>query len=156
MYAYLIQHAEAKPEEEDPERSLTERGWHEARRVAGFLAGPAGVQVERIVHSGKTRARQTAEVLAEALRPRGGVHAADGLEPMADPQLWAARLQETEGDIALVGHLPHLARLASLLLCATPEREPVRFRYAGVACLERREFGAWSAGWMVIPAILGV
>src|ERR671919_59444 len=58
---YLVQHGEAKSEAEDPDRPLTDRGADQVRQVA-TLAGAAGlVMVERVVHSGKTRARQTAE-----------------------------------------------------------------------------------------------
>ncbi len=34
MKLYLIQHGEAKTEKEDPERSLTERGEEEVKRVS--------------------------------------------------------------------------------------------------------------------------
>jgi phosphohistidine phosphatase len=54
---YLVEHGEAKSEEEDPDRPLTDRGVIDVRRVVGVVAGPGGVMVERIVHSGKMRAR---------------------------------------------------------------------------------------------------
>jgi len=52
----------------------------------------------------------------------------------------------------LVGHLPYLPRLTSLLLCAQPEREVVRFRNGGVLCLERTE-NEWSVCWQVNPTL---
>jgi len=61
LRVYLVRHGKAKSKEEDPERHLTERGAEEVRRVARFLAA-AGIQVSKILHSGKTRARQTAEI----------------------------------------------------------------------------------------------
>jgi phosphohistidine phosphatase len=48
MKLYLVQHGEAKREEEDPSRSLTENGRIEVERVAGFLMR-AGVKVDRIL-----------------------------------------------------------------------------------------------------------
>ena len=68
MDLYLVQHAEAKPKEEDPERSLTDVGSENAERMAAWAAR-AGVRVEQIRHSGKKRAEETAEILAAALSP---------------------------------------------------------------------------------------
>ena len=154
MQVYLVQHAEAKREEEDPQRPLTERGWQEIRRVAAFIARAGCVQVARIIHSGKTRAQQTAEVLAEYLCPSAGVSAAEALEPLAAPQLWAARLATAQEPVMLVGHLPHLGRLVALLLCGEEGRQPVTLQMAGVVCLARAESAAWSLQWMIIPALL--
>ena len=63
MKLCLVQHGDAVPEETDPQRPLSERGCAEVQRVAELLAG-AGVQVSTILHSGKTRAEQTARLLA--------------------------------------------------------------------------------------------
>ena len=60
---YLVQHGEATKETEDPARPLTEHGRQEVVKVARALARVRlGVSV--IAHSGKLRARQTAELLA--------------------------------------------------------------------------------------------
>ena len=84
MRLYLVQHAEAKSEAEDPTRPLTEKGLADIKRVARHLKEHANIKVAEINHSGKTRAEQTAQVLAEALAPRG-VAKGEGLEPLADP-----------------------------------------------------------------------
>jgi phosphohistidine phosphatase len=55
MDLYLAQHGEARPEVEDPERSLTDRGEESVRKVAAWTAR-AGVRVDQIGHSGKRRA----------------------------------------------------------------------------------------------------
>jgi len=150
---YLVQHGEAKREEEDPARPLTDKGREEARRIARYIA-KAGVSVDKILHSGKLRAAQTAEIMAEALSPRGGVEQADGLDPLADPQIWADRLRTLKEDLMLVGHLPHLSRLASLLLTGRTDLEPIKFRMAGVVCLERDESGKWSLLWAIRPELV--
>lgn len=85
MTLYLVRHAEAKPEEEDPERPLSEKGWDDVRRLAGYAAAHLGITVDRVLHSGKTRARQTAEVLTGAVSPTARLEAAESLEPLADP-----------------------------------------------------------------------
>jgi phosphohistidine phosphatase len=154
MNLYLVQHAEAKPESEDPERRLSERGRADIRKMARFAAEHLGVRVPCILHSGKARARETAELLAEALRPELGVEAADGLDPMADPRVWARRVADKQEDAMLVGHLPHLSKLASLLLSGDEDRPVVAFQMAGIVCLRRDEADRWSVGWMVVPGIL--
>ncbi len=149
MRIYLVRHGEAKSKEEDPERHLTERGREEARRIASFLSR-VGIGVEEVLHSGKTRARETAEIIATELGIR--VREVDGLDPLADPSEWAERLREMEGDVILVGHLPHLSRLAGLLLTGSPS-EFVKMSSGGALCLEREENG-WFLIWLVSPTIL--
>lgn len=153
MRLYLVQHAESKREEEDPARPLSERGWEDIRRVAGFLK-ERGIRVSKILHSGKLRAKQTAEALAEAVRPEEGVKRADALAPLDDPNLWADRLREEVKDLMLVGHLPHLAKLAGLLLVGDLGRKPVEFRQGGIVCLAKDETGNWSALWILTPELL--
>src|SRR3989454_7116617 len=50
MDCYLVQHGEAKPEQEDPARPLTDRGRRDVERVA-HAAGRSGVSVAEIVRS---------------------------------------------------------------------------------------------------------
>ena len=152
MRLYLVQHAEAKPKEEDPERHLSERGQSDIRKVASFLS-QKGLGVKKIFHSGKPRALQTAEALAEALKPEV-LDVSDGLAPLDEPSLWADRLNESEEDTMLVGHLPYMSRLAGILLGRDAEREVVNFQMGGVVCLVKHESGRWALDWMVIPRIL--
>ncbi|MCZ2845213.1 MAG: histidine phosphatase family protein [Candidatus Bathyarchaeota archaeon] len=66
MKLYLVQHAEAKQEEEDPARPLSEKGWENLDKISDFLKGK-DIKVSKIFHSGKLRAKQTAEKLSEAI-----------------------------------------------------------------------------------------
>lgn len=155
MNVYLVQHAQATSKEVAPQRPLTEKGMQDIRRVAAFIEQHAGLDVDRIFHSGKTRARQTAETLAGYLAPEKGVHEAEGLDPLADPTIWAERLAIEDADIALVGHLPYMSRFASLLLAGDSKKEIVAFRQGAIVCLTRTGEGAgWSLGWMITPQIL--
>ncbi len=131
MRVYLVRHGKARPKEEDPDRSLSDKGQAEVDRVAGFLAQTDVVRSLPILHSGKTRARQTAEGLARAFEG-ARVEEVEGLAPLDDPAVWAGRLDGPAEGIVLVGHLPHLARLTSLLLTGDPDRETVRFSNAGI------------------------
>jgi len=153
MFLYLVQHAEAKGKEEDPARDLTAKGRQDVERVARYLKG-LEVQVRQIFQSGKTRAHSTADVLAAQVQPPAGVSEAPGLAPLDDPGIWAERLQSLDEDIMLVGHLPHLGRLAALILSGDQERSVVNFQMGGVVCLRRLDAGQWAVDWMVIPTIL--
>jgi phosphohistidine phosphatase len=154
MKLYLVQHAQAKDKSEDPARPLSQTGRKDIYKVASFLVGQAGAEVDHIIHSGKTRARETAEALATALRPEDGVEESDGLAPLDDPAIWASRLLEMREDTMLVGHLPHMSRLASLLLANDPEPSIVSFQMGGVLSLISEEPGKWEIEWMMVPQLL--
>ncbi|MDI6852759.1 MAG: phosphohistidine phosphatase SixA [Deltaproteobacteria bacterium] len=153
MFLYLVQHAEAKSKEEDPGRDLTDKGRADIGKVAGFL-GKLDLRVGRVVHSGKARAKTTAEILAEAVKPSQGITETEGLAPLDDPGIWAEKVAKMTENAMLVGHLPHLARLAGLLLCQDREKAPVNFKMGGVVCLSRSEPGQWGLEWMLIPEIM--
>ncbi len=155
MQLYLIQHAEAKPKQEDPTRPLSAKGEADIKKVAAYIARNGNLQVPQIRHSGKLRAQQTAEALAKAIHPPQGVNQADDLSPLADPGLWAARLADTSENVMLVGHLPHMSKLAAYLLCQDENRKVVRFQMGGVLCLRRGQSGVWSVHWLVTPHIVG-
>jgi phosphohistidine phosphatase len=152
MHLYLVQHAHALAEDIDAARPLSERGRADAERVATLLSGclPG---LSRILHSGKTRARQTAEILA---RSAAGVavEQVHGLNPLDDPKPIARRIDASDDDVMLVGHLPFMARLASHLLSRDPEAELVAFQPGTVLCLEGDD-GTWRVAWMVRSELLG-
>ena len=68
MRVYLVQHGASKSEEEDPQRRLTDKAIGEVENVARFLR-PLKLGVDAVWHSGKARAQQTGELLAEASGP---------------------------------------------------------------------------------------
>lgn len=152
MNLYLVQHGEAVTAEVDPARPLSERGQREVGKVARFAARHCRLHLSHIHHSGKFRARQTAEILAASLSLPEPV-VIDGLAPMDDPELWASRLAGLEEGIMLVGHLPHLARLTGLLLGTGPESTPVRFQMGGIVALVKDE-GRWALQWMLVPELV--
>ena len=154
MRLYLVQHAESKRKDEDSLRPLSEKGWEDIGKVAKYAEKYLHIQVKQIFHSGKLRAKQTAEVLAGHLRPAKGVMAAQGLEPLADPEVWRNRLAKTTEDIMIVGHLPHLGKLACHLLIGDEGKEVVAFRNGGITCFEKDESGQWAVRWMITPEII--
>jgi phosphohistidine phosphatase len=154
MTVYLIQHGEALSREEDQERPLSERGRRAVEAVGSFLGDCPAVSAGRVVHSGRTRARETAEILVSRLSLTARLEEDDALAPDADPEIWRARLEAGDPGVMLVGHLPHLARLAALLLGVGTEGGVVAFRNGGMLCLEREAPGAWSVRWYVTPDLL--
>jgi len=137
--AYLVRHGEAKNADVDPERHLTDRGVLTVRGIATEGTEALGVHPDRILHSGKARARQTAEIWAELAGV--DVAEADGLAPNDDPSVWRQRLEGESEDVMLVGHLPHLERLAGLLVTGDADRPVVGFPAGGLVCLERAATG---------------
>jgi phosphohistidine phosphatase len=153
MQLYLVQHGAAKTEAEDPRRGLTDEGHRAVEKVSRFL-GALDLSIDVIEHSGKLRARQTAEILAEHLRPAKGIEQGAGMAPNDDIQQMFQRLQQVSAPLMLVGHLPYLSRLASCLLGLPPDRPAVQFQMGGVVRLDRDNEGNWAIRWIVIPEML--
>ncbi len=152
MGLFLVQHGEAKTEAEDPERPLTERGVETVKRAAAW-ASHASVEVAQIRHSGKRRAEQTAEILAQHLKPAKGVIPVPGLKPNDDVRLVAAALETETEAVMLIGHMPFLSRLVGLLVAGNRDTVVVGFRNSGIVCLRRQE-RQWSVDWAIPPELL--
>jgi len=115
MKLYLVQHAQAEPKQVDPQRPLTKQGRSDICRVADFIK-PLHLSVEYLWQSGKKRAEQTAEVLAEVVAVRKDTAAREGLAPNDDVKAIKKQIEAARQDTMLVGHLPFMDKLASLLL----------------------------------------
>ena len=153
MLLYLVQHGEAKRGEEDSARGLTEKGAKDVEKVAQFLQNKI-LSLGQVFHSNKTRAVETARILAGHLKPAQGVSEAGNLAPMDDPEIWANRIAGMDANIMLVGHLPYMARLAGQLLCIEKEKPLIDFKMGGIVCMMRSNDGQWSLEWMIVPEIL--
>jgi len=152
MKLYLVRHGEALDETADPARPLSPRGREEVERVALFLRA-AGIRLGHVNHSGKRRAQETAELLAEAVMPEGRVQSLAGIMPLDPVEPFVEDLEGWSADALVVGHLPFLGRALARLLCGDAEQELVAFPPAAVACLERGTRG-WRLCWMVRPDVL--
>lgn len=140
MSIYLVRHGEAAPDRDDAARPLSPRGRAEVDRVAR-LAAELGFRPAEIRHSGLLRAAQTAEVLAARLAPARGVHPAPGLCPEDDPEPVAVECERARESLMLVGHMPHLGRLAGRLLTGDPGRQLIRFGTGTIAAIARTDGG---------------
>ena len=152
MHLYLVQHAEAKKEDEDASRGLTDKGTQDINKVASYVV-KLNLKVTNIYHSGKTRALQTAQILHESVNTSAGISQTDGLSPMDEPGVWAERLGSVKDNIIIVGHLPHLSKLASLLLAGDEGKDIVNVQMASMVCLKRFDDGHWAVDWMLTPEI---
>jgi phosphohistidine phosphatase len=154
MDVYLMQHGAATSAEEDPARPLTQSGRRAAKQVAARAAG-CGVQAGRCIHSGKLRAEQTARIIGEALgarvESRAGLNPSDPVLPIAD--LLGAESGSAPGDgIVLIGHLPFLDRLASVLIVGQQDAHPIRFQNAGlVKLVPKDEASGFAVSWVLTP-----
>ena len=146
MNVYLIRHGDALSAAENAERPLSRLGRQQAAHAAQAII-EHDAAVPRIYHSGILRARQTAEIIVQALNPTPVIESHSGLLPEDDPAIVAAELDGLEHSITLVGHLPYMRRLAGLLIYGDPERTAVDFLPATVLCCSR--FGErWKISWI--------
>ncbi|HYN57153.1 MAG TPA: phosphohistidine phosphatase SixA [Motilibacterales bacterium] len=152
MDVYLMQHGEAMPAELDPSRSLSEVGQRSVEAVSRHAAA-CGVRVDRIVHSGKLRAVESALILGRALGCDDVRHV-EGLSPGADVEAAAAALIDPSvpGSLAIVGHLPFLDRLASALVAGDSDAHVLAVRNGGLVKLVPAEPG-WAVAWAITPEV---
>jgi phosphohistidine phosphatase len=136
---------------EDSARPLSDRGRKEVQRVARHAA-ILGLEVAQIRHSGKVRAQQTAEILAEHLAPRFGIRQIEGLAPSDEPDRIRAEMETTGESLMLVGHLPHLSRLVSTLVLDDSEEEIIWPDTGTMVCLAKTERG-FRLLWVLTPEL---
>lgn len=147
---YIVRHGLAVPKDENPDCPLSETGRRDVARMASFLARTRPA-ITRIIHSGKTRAAQTALIYADTLGPGRLVEEAlDGLKP-GDPTDPVARAaEEWTDDTMVVSHLPLVGKLVARLVVGDEDKSIVHFQAGTVACLERSEnSGTGSRGWIL-------
>ena len=153
MKLYLVQHGESLPEDVDPERGLSDRGREDVSRVADLLSN-SGTQVAQIYHSGKKRAEDTAQLLRGCLATGGVLALRDGIAPLDPADVVADEVDIWDEDVMLVGHLPFVGKLVSLLVASNEDVPIVAFQPGSVICLEREEAGNWIIVWMIRPELL--
>ena len=144
MAVYLVQHGLSLPKDEDPERGLSEAGIADVMRIAALAKGYR-VPVASIFHSGKKRARQTAEIFASALNPGSGVAEMTGLNPMDDVQAFSKNLSPQD-NCMFVGHLPFMEKLTAFLITRDEKRPVFQFQNGGIVCLD--QYGDQN-GWVI-------
>ena len=142
MRLYLVQHGDALTKDVDPERQLSDQGRADITRLCAWLVNN-DIAVSRICHSGKVRARQTAELLGAVLETGGEIQSAEGLGPNDPPEAFLKQLQNVDKDTLIASHLPFVARVLSQALTGSPDQQFAEFRPGSIAVVERDERAAW-------------
>jgi phosphohistidine phosphatase len=153
MKLYLVQHGNAVSKQENPDRPLSEQGRSDLARVAGFIR-PLKIEADYLWHSKKSRAAQTARILAEVIKTRKGISERDDIKPNDEIAALERELSKVSADVMIVGHMPFLGRLASELLSGSETANTVRFRQGGIVCLNYDKDTGWQIEWMVTPDVL--
>lgn len=152
MRVYIMQHGEAAPRDVDPDRPLTEQGRRDIESMAETLAR-SGVRVERVLHSGKTRARQTAELMARRLTGHGEAEPRAQLGPNDPVDALMSELDHGDGELLVVGHMPYVSRLVSALVVGDEQHPVVDYTPGGVVCLDRQATGKRVVVWALRPGL---
>lgn len=149
MRLYLVQHGEAISKDVNPDRPLTEKGRADSQKTVVFLK-KAGIAVNSIWHSTKTRAIETASIFARELSVER-VEQKDGLAPNDPVDNVFSSIANIEDDTMVVGHLPFLQKLVSLSLTGLESNGIIRFSMAGCVCLEKDESSKWVLVFAITP-----
>jgi phosphohistidine phosphatase len=127
MNLYILRHAIAVERgspgiEEDAQRELTSDGAVKMRRIArGMLK--LDLQFDLILSSPYLRTRQTADIVADALKARDKLRFTENLIPGAGADQVIAEINKRyrkRENILLVGHEPMLSSLIAILISGDP------------------------------------
>lgn len=141
MYLYFMRHGIAvdrddteKPSD-DRERVLTPKGIKRMRKAAKGLLSLA-LPLDRILTSPFVRARQTAQIVAEALHIEDRLEEIQELCPDQSVQnlLSGLAAYSDKKHILLIGHEPLLSRTLSVLLSGNPGTE-ILLKKGGLCCV---------------------
>lgn len=150
MRLYLVRHGKAQPKEKDPNKSLSTPGRSLTRKTGLFLKEKQFI-VEEIWHSPKKRSAETAEILGRNLGC-GQLEERKDLNPDDPVKKFSKEIKELNKELMIVGHLPFLQKLASLLLSGSEKHDFVEFENSGVLCMEYDE--NWKILWCVMPKLM--
>ncbi|MEX2471264.1 MAG: phosphoglycerate mutase family protein [Gemmatimonadota bacterium] len=149
MTLTLVRHAIAIDGADDDRRPLSDKGRRRFARVVRALAR-LEMSFDVVAHSPKLRALQTAEALVPRLRAGGSTTVLDQLADAPKTGL-IKTLEAWEGDVAVVGHEPHLsALLAWLVTGSRGDGASFDLKKGGVAVLE----GPVAPGAMTLTLLL--
>ena len=154
MRLYLVRHGRAVTPEENPERPLSKDGRDDIERMASFLAR-SKVRPERILHSGKARAAETALILATTLGDSRVVAEMPGISPMDSPRHLVEAARAWPDDTMVCGHNPNMERVAATLLTGNDLMPVAAFATGQIMCLERDDgVEGWTMRWHLRPSLL--
>jgi phosphohistidine phosphatase len=133
----LVHHADAVGPDVDARRPLSPRGTVQAAALSA-RARDLGIRPDAIWHSGKLRARQTAEAYLGACNPLAQFRMVRGLRPDDPPDVIRVEIEADERELLVVGHMPLLPALLRQL-----DPRAAAFPTNGFVVLERTGEGGW-------------
>ena len=117
-------------------------------RAVAARAAEKGAKPAVVWHSGKLRARQTAQEYWRTCNALAEFAATRDLQPSDQPTWMRDRLLGETRDIMIVGHYPHLPALHSLLLTGEIGSAQVSFPQHGIVALQSSDGGeTWMEIW---------
>lgn len=146
---YFAQHGLALDKADDPERSLSDLGREQTEAIARQLHH-AAIPISQILHSGKPRAAQTAEIIASIVDV-ASASAIAHLSPNDDVTLITQNLKVNNA--LYIGHLPHLEKLVTYLVTNTKSEHIIEFQNSSIVCLQRNTNG-YHIKWHLTPDLL--
>lgn len=150
MRLYLVQHGEALSKEQDPDRPLSTQGKDDITRLTSLL-DKQHASVHLILHSEKTRARQTAELLTGILAPDGHLEQSSVLNPADSTSPIISWINSQHKDVLVVGHMPFIGRLVSFLVTQNEDKTITQFTPGTLVCLESNDHTDWKISTMIAP-----
>jgi phosphohistidine phosphatase len=147
MALYLVQHGLSAAKEVDPEKGLTGQGRVDTERIAQVAKG-YNIKVEKIIHSGKKRAEQTASIYHNSLSVRTSLEMVPGINPMDDARAFVETIK-SRSDLMIVGHMPFLQCLLSYLTTGSEDIRVYQFQNSGIVCLDKSEDTDGSFDWFI-------
>jgi phosphohistidine phosphatase len=156
---YLVRHGVAEERGEawpdDAKRPLSDEGIARMRKAARGLAR-LGVSIDVVLTSPLVRARQTAEIVADAIHPRPSLVTLDSLSPDGSYAAVVADLekQARKTRLALVGHEPGIGELAARLIGS---RHAIEFRKGAICRIDLEALPPSGPGhlrWLMTTKIL--
>ena len=157
MIIYFLRHASAGKTmlnpKKDERRALDEEGILQARYVGRVLAN-LDVQVDQIVSSPLTRARQTASLVANELAFESAVQMDDALRPDAELEQFQAMLARYKkyDAIMIVGHNPSMTEFLGKSISGGTGAAQIDFKKGAVAKVEMNG-RTGTLQWLVTPKI---
>lgn len=146
MKLCLMRHGQAQSRELDPNQGLSDEGKAEVLQLTQNLE-KRDITFKKIIHSGKTRARQTAEIIRDAISADAELTESDAIKPNDDPATIFNQIPGWKSDTLIVSHLPFIPELIKVL-CQTDLKVPIET--ATMVCLEKNT-GNWELLWVETP-----
>ncbi len=151
MKLYCVRHCEANMADVDPERGLSEQGLVDVAKLAEHLQ-QQNIIIPEVMHSGKKRAQQTAEILAGACVAENVVASPNLLDDQADVNAIVDMSRSWVTDTMLVGHMPYMANLVGALMMDIGDNfHLVTYAPGTIACLNLVSEGRWVIDWVLKP-----